>query len=209
MRSSRPSGPGAVPRRAPPVSGMTPKSASLGSCDANSERDARISCSSSSVRVICQYQPELGSSNCGSPSWPGPRPSAARRCAAAAVRPRRRPAPRAASLGNDAEIRQFGQLRREQRARRQNLVLFVVGPRDLPIPAGIGQFELRFAELAGAATFLARLRHVSDDGAQIDFEPAFEHVFRVAPIILRQQQGGDQQKQETQSRGGEKQPPGD
>ena len=126
-----------------------------------------------------------------------------------AVRPRRRPAPRAAGLGNDPEIGQFGQLRREQRARRHDFVLFVVGPRDLPIPAGIGQFELRFAKLAGAATFLARLRHMGDDGAQIDFEPAFEHVFRVAPIILRQQQGSDQQKQETQPRGGEKQPPGD
>ncbi len=113
----------------------------------------------------------------------------------AAVRPRRRPAPRAASLGNDPEIGQFRQLRREQRARRHDLVLVVVGPRDLPIPAGIGQFELRLAELAGAATFLARLRHMSDDGAQIDVEPALEHVFGVAPIILRQQQGGDQQQQ--------------
>jgi hypothetical protein len=34
----------------------------------HSEREARVSAFSVSVRVICQYQPDSGSSNKGSPS---------------------------------------------------------------------------------------------------------------------------------------------
>jgi hypothetical protein len=34
----------------------------------HSEREARVSAFSVSVRVICQYQPDSGSSNRGSPS---------------------------------------------------------------------------------------------------------------------------------------------
>ncbi len=43
-------------------------SSSFGSFLSHSERDARVSAFSGSVRVICQYQPDSGSSNSGSPS---------------------------------------------------------------------------------------------------------------------------------------------
>ncbi len=50
-------------------------SSSFGSFLSHSEREARVSPFSVSVRVICQYQPDSGSSNNGSPSdwnwWSG------------------------------------------------------------------------------------------------------------------------------------------
>ena len=45
-----------------------PRSSSFGSLRSHSEREARTSGFSVSVRVICQYQPDSGSSNSGSPS---------------------------------------------------------------------------------------------------------------------------------------------
>ena len=45
-----------------------PWSSSFGSFLSHSEREARSSGFSESVRVICQYQPDSGSSNSGSPS---------------------------------------------------------------------------------------------------------------------------------------------
>ena len=48
----------------------TPRSASLGRREANSEREVRMSGLVPSCRVICQYQPDSGSSNCGSPRCP-------------------------------------------------------------------------------------------------------------------------------------------
>ena len=45
-----------------------PRSSSFGSFLSHSEREARTSGLSVSVRVICQYQPDSGSSNSGSPS---------------------------------------------------------------------------------------------------------------------------------------------
>src|ERR1700716_3104155 len=66
-----------------------PCSSSFGSFLSHSERDARTSAFSESVRVICQYQPDSGSSNSGSPSawhrWSGGSPGGA----ASAVRVRR------------------------------------------------------------------------------------------------------------------------
>ena len=45
-----------------------PCSSSLGNFLSHSECEARTSGFSESVRVICQYQPDSGSSNSGSPS---------------------------------------------------------------------------------------------------------------------------------------------
>jgi hypothetical protein len=54
--------------RMPAALSSAPRSSSFGSFLSHSEREARTSGLSVSVRVICQYQPDSGSSNNGSPS---------------------------------------------------------------------------------------------------------------------------------------------
>src|SRR2546428_11475645 len=62
----------------PAAVSSAPCSSSFGSFLSHSEREARVSDLSRSVRVICQYQPDSGSSNSGSPSdwdWRAGRPA--------------------------------------------------------------------------------------------------------------------------------------
>jgi len=124
----------------------------------------------------------------------------------AVIRPFRIPSPRAARTGRDSGIGQTRKLFREQRTRTSDFGLRHVQPRDLPIPARQGQFELRFAKLAwcGAAVF-SRGRDIGDEGMQINAEALVEIGLGCGPVNCRENQPrGQKNGNAQQGRGNEK-----
>ena len=115
-------------------------------------------------------------------------------------------APRAAKAGRHAEIGQPGQFGGKQRSGCPDLRLVRIEPRDLPVPARHGEFELGLAKLARLeARIIARRRHVGDERAQIDAKSLIECLFGSAAIEVRDDHAGDQQEQDAPGDRGQKQ----
>jgi hypothetical protein len=85
-----------------------------------------------------------------------------------------------------------------------------VKARDLPVPAGKGEFELRVDDRQRAAfELVARRRDIGDQGFQIDAELLVEIRFGRARVERRQAEPSGKEDQRTPERSGDEQPRGD
>ena len=93
-----------------------------------------------------------------------------------------------------ADRHEMGKLGRKQRLRRPDLRRVHVDAGDLPVPAGIGELELR-GDRRGRPAFslLAGNRHIGDQRLEIDFELIVEIGFRPARVERAQAQAGENQ----------------
>ena len=100
------------------------------------------------------------------------------------------------------EMRQAGV---PQRARRAHLGLRRRQLGDLPVPAGQRQLEQRLAERLRDLLALLRRRHVGDQRAEIDAEPAVERALDAVAVERGQHDAGDEQDDDRHRGGGNEQ----
>ena len=109
-----------------------------------------------------------------------------------------------------AEVGELRQRCIPQRPRRAHVGRRRVQPRHLPIPARERQIEQRLADgLRKLVDVLLGRRHVGDEGAQIDPQPAVERAFHRGAVDRRQHDAGDDENYHGPGRRREEEPKGE